>query len=773
MTEATIDPVCGMTVNPSATRGGSHTHEGRTYYFCNPRCRERFAANPQQYLAPTPPPASTAAPPTASVSGDADIYTCPMHPEVRQHGPGSCPKCGMALEPATLNLDAPEDDSELRGMTRRFWVAAALSLPTFVLAMGDLIPGRPLEALISPGNAVWLQLLLATPVVVWGGWPFFVRAYTSLVTRQLNMFTLIALGVLAAFGFSLVATLFPDFLPQSLRHGGAPPVYYEASAVIVTLVLLGQVLELRARSATSGALRALLGLAPKTARRLDADGNESDVPLAHVMVGDRLRVRPGEKVPVDGVVLEGSSAVDESSITGEPVPVEKAIGAEVVAGTLNGAGSFILRAEHVGQATLLSQIVKLVGEAQRSRAPIQSLADRVSAWFVPGVVVVALLTAVAWLGWGPEPRGVYALVNAVAVLIIACPCALGLATPMSIMVGTGRGAELGVLVKQAEALERLERIDTLVLDKTGTLTEGRPTLQAVLPAPGVAELELLGLAGSLEKGSEHPLASAIVEGATARGARFEAVTHFHAASGKGIAGKVGARDVLVGTEQFLLEKGVAVDALRSRVEQHRERGQTVVWVAVDGQLAGCLAAEDRVKTTTREALSGIRALGIRIVMLTGDSPATASAVARQLGIEEVHAGVLPSEKHAVITELKRQGRKVAMAGDGTNDAPALAAADVGIAMGSGTDIALQSAGVTLVRGDLRGVLTARRLSASVMRNVRQNLAFAFLYNTLGIPLAAGVLYPWFGLLLSPMLASAAMAFSSVSVIANALRLRHA
>ena len=771
MIEKAIDPVCGMTVNPGAARGGNHTHEGQTYYFCNPRCRERFAADPGHYLAPKPAP--TPAPPAAPAPSDAEIYTCPMHPEVRQQGPGSCPKCGMALEPATVSLDTPPDDSELRDMTRRFAVAAALTLPTFVLAMGDLIPGRPVDALVSPSTAVWLQLALATPVVVWGGWPFFVRGYTSLVTRQLNMFTLIALGVLAAFGFSLVATFFSDLLPHTLQHGAAPPVYYEASAVIVTLVLLGQVLELRARSATSGALRALLGLAPKTARRLDAQGNESDVPLAHVMVGDRLRVRPGEKVPVDGVVVEGTSAVDESSITGEPVPVEKTAGTQAVAGTLNGTGSFILRAERVGHATLLSQIVKLVGEAQRSRAPIQGLADRVSAWFVPAVVLVALLTALAWLGWGPEPRGIYALVNAVAVLIIACPCALGLATPMSIMVGTGRGAELGVLVKQAEALERLERVDTLVLDKTGTLTEGRPTLQAVLVAPGFAEPELLSLAGSLEKGSEHPLASAIVEGALSRGARFEQVNDFRAEPGKGIVGKVGQRQVLVGTERFMLEQGAAVDALKEQVEQNRAQGQTVVWVAVDGRLAGCLVAADRVKATTPEALEGIKALGIRIVMLTGDSPTTARAVARQLGIEEVHAGVLPAQKHAIISELKQSGRKVAMAGDGTNDAPALAAADVGIAMGSGTDVAMQSAGVTLVKGDLRGVLKARKLSSSVMRNVRQNLAFAFLYNTLGIPLAAGVLYPAFGLLLSPMLASAAMAFSSVSVIANALRLRHA
>ncbi|MES1186162.1 MAG: heavy metal translocating P-type ATPase [Myxococcales bacterium] len=789
MSEVSKDPVCGMTVDPAKARGGSHEHAGHTYYFCNPRCRERFAADPAKYLEPKPEPSTEPAPPpepeapalvAAPARANADakpraavIYTCPMDPEVRQVGPGVCPKCGMALEPATVSLDEPEDDAELRDMSRRLVVCAVLTVPTFILAMSEMLPGRPLEALVSPAASVWWQLGFAAPVVLWGGRPFFERGWRSLVTRRLNMFTLIALGTFAAFGFSLFATFWPHALPHDMAHGMAPPVYYEASAVIVTLVLLGQVLELRARRATSGALRALLGLSPKTARRVNPDGRETDVALDEVVVGDRLRVRPGEKVPVDGRVLEGSSAVDESSITGEPLPVEKTPGAQVVGGTLNGQGSFVLQAERVGQETLLAQIVKLVGEAQRSRAPIQRLADVASAWFVPGVVMTALVTAAIWGVWGPEPRLAHALVNAVAVLIVACPCALGLATPMSIMVGTGRGAGVGILVRRAEALEQLEQVDTLVVDKTGTLTEGRPRLEAVLPAEGFDEVGLLQLAASLERVSEHPLASAVVAGATARGLELRAAEGFLSVSGKGIRGQVDGRAVLIGTESFLGEAGVPVAALASQGAALREQGQTVVFVAVNGGLAGLLAIADPIKESAKGALAELRTLGLQIVMLTGDSSVTAASVAKRLGIEQVHAGALPADKHAIVSRLKQQGHKVAMAGDGTNDAPALAAADVGIAMGTGTDVAIHSAGITLVKGDLQGVVRARKLSASVMRNVRQNLAFAFVYNLLGIPLAAGLLYPFFGLLLSPMFAGAAMAFSSVSVIGNALRLRHA
>ena len=780
MTETTArDPVCGMTVNPATARGGSHTHAGHTYYFCGPRCRERFAADPERFLHP---PAAKAPPPAAEVPANYQLptansqlssYTCPMHPEVQSPGPGSCPKCGMALERAVVSIDAPEDDAELRDMSRRLLVCTVLTLPTFVLAMAEMLPGRPLDALVGHGAGVWWQLAFAAPVVLWGGWPFFQRGWTSLVTRQLNMFTLIALGTLAAFGFSLFATLAPHALPGSMAHGAGTPVYYEASAVIITLVLLGQVLELRARRATSGALRALLGLSPKTARRLAADGSESDVPLSEIVVGDRLRVRPGEKVAVDGSVLDGQSAVDESSITGEPIAVEKAAGTRVIGGTLNGSGSFVMRADRVGHATLLAQIVQLVSEAQRSRAPIQRLADAASAWFVPSVVAAALVTALIWGVWGPEPRVAHALVNAVAVLIIACPCALGLATPMSIMVGTGRGASLGILIKRAEALEQLQQVDTLVVDKTGTLTEGRPRLEAVVAALGFDEAELLALSASVERPSEHPLASAIVAAALGRAARLQEPSEFRAESGKGIRARVGSRDVVIGTEAWLSEHQVDAAALQAETARRRAQGQTVVLVAVDGAFAGLLAVADPIKATTPEALAELKKLGLRIVMLTGDSAATAHSVARELGIEEVHAGVLPAEKHAVVTALKQRGRRVAMAGDGTNDAPALAAADVGIAMGTGTDVAMQSAGITLVSGDLRGLVRARRLSVSVMRNIRQNLGFAFIYNGLGIPIAAGLLYPFFGLLMSPMFAGAAMAFSSVSVIGNALRLRRA
>jgi Cu+-exporting ATPase len=771
MSETAKDPVCGMTVNPVAARGGSFEHAGHTYYFCNPRCRERFAADPQRYLSPSP-PVPSAAPVAASPARDGTIYTCPMHPEVRQVGPGPCPKCGMALEPATLSLDQPEDDSELLDMQRRLLVSAPLALVTALVAMSEMLPGRPLEAVLPGRVGVWLQLALATPVVLWGGWPFFQRGWASLVTRQLNMFTLIALGTAAAFGFSLMATLAPGLLPHAAGHGGEP-IYFEASAVIVALVQLGQVLELRARRATSGALRALLGLSPKNARRIDAQGREVDVPLAAVVVGDRLRVRPSEKIPVDGVVLEGSSAVDESSLTGEPIPVEKAAGSRVVGGTLNGNGSFVMQAEHVGHETLLARIVSLVGEAQRSRAPIARLADRASAWFVPAVLVVALSTALVWGLVGPEPRGVHALVNAVAVLIIACPCALGLATPMSIMVGTGRGAQLGVLIRQAEALERLAKVDTLVVDKTGTLTEGRPRLQASVPASGFERAQVLQWAASLEQGSEHPLASAIVSAAQDEGLALLPPVDFRAASGKGISGLVGGKKLLIGTERFLSESGVDVSELTAALAERRQAGQTVVLVAVDARCAGLLAIADPIKSSTRAALDELRQAGLHLVMLTGDALATARQVAAELGIADVHADLLPHQKLERIGELKQEGRRVAMAGDGTNDAPALAAADVGIAMGTGTDVALQSAGITLVRGDLRGIVRARQLSSQVMQNIRQNLVLAFAYNALCIPIAAGALYPAFGVLLSPMFASLAMALSSVSVIANALRLRHA
>ena len=679
----------------------------------------------------------------------------------------------MALEPVLLSADEPEDDSELRDLSRRFVASALLTVPNVVMAMREMLAGGDMVGELWPTPGVALQLLLSTPVVVWGGWPFFKRGWASLRTRQLNMFTLISIGTFSAFFFSLWVTFSMGSLPAEISWNPTHYIYYEASAVIVTLVLLGQVLELRARRATSGALRALLRLSPKTARRVNDDGAEVDVPLAEVIVGDRLRVRPGEKVPVDGRVLEGHSAVDESSLSGEPLPVEKIAGTDVVGGTLNGQGSFVMRAERVGQHTLLSQIVSLVSEAQRSRAPVQRLADAVSAWFVPAVVLSALATAFIWGNWGPEPRLAHALVNAIAVLIIACPCALGLATPMSIMVGTGRGAELGVLFKQAEALEQLEKVDTLVIDKTGTLTEGRPRLEAVVPARDFDEATLLGLVASLERASEHPLASAVVKGAEERSVPLSQATDFRAETGKGISGSVGGRRLLVGTEAFLREHDIDPGAALAAIEERRRLAETVVLVAIDGRFAGFVAVADPIKDSAAEALSELRRLGLNIVMLTGDSAATAHSVAKALGIDDVRAGLLPAQKHDIVRELQAQGRKVAMAGDGTNDAPALAAADVGIAMGTGTDVALKSAGITLVKGDLRGVVRARRLSMQVMKNIKQNLAFAFAYNALGIPLAAGVLYPFFGLLLSPMIAGAAMAFSSVSVVVNALRLRRA
>jgi Cu+-exporting ATPase len=739
-----VDPVCGMEVDPTAPRGGSLEHAGETYHFCSPRCRERFAADPGKFLAPAEP----APPPPRGTR-----YVCPMHPEIVRDGPGSCPICGMALEPEVATLgDAP--DPELVSMTRRFWVSAALTLPVFVLAM------------LEVGSA-WVQLALATPVVLWGGWPFFQRAYASVKNRSANMFTLIAMGTGAAYLYSVAATLFPALMPR-----GARGVYFEAAAVITTLVLLGQVLELRARHATSGAIRALLRLAPKTARRV-AGGSEEDVPLEAIVRGDLVRVRPGEAVPVDGAVEEGESAVDESMVTGEPIPVEKTAGARVTGGTVNGTGSLLVRAERVGEETLLAQIVRMVAAAQRSRAPIQRLADLVSSWFVPAVILVAAATAFVWGFFGPEPRAVYALVNAVAVLIIACPCALGLATPMSIMVGTGAGARHGVLVKNAEALEVLEKVDTLVVDKTGTLTEGRPRLVTVEPV-GLDEPTLLSLAAALERRSEHPLAAAIVRGAEERGLALDAeVTDFRSITGQGVTGRVGGRAVALGNRALL---GDAWDAtLAARAEALRADGQTVLLAAIDGRAAGLLGVADPIKASAPEALRELRAAGLRVVMVTGDHRATAEAVARRLGdlVDEVRAGVLPDEKGEVVARLAAQGAVVAMAGDGVNDAPALARAHVGIAMGTGTDVAMESAGVTLVHGDLRGIVRARRLSRAVMRNIRQNLFFAFVYNVLGVPIAAGVLFPFFGVLLSPMIASAAMSLSSVSVIANALRLRNA
>jgi Cu+-exporting ATPase len=825
------DPVCGMTVDPGKARGGSAAHGGQTYYFCNPRCREKFVADPGKYIAAASPQApgghaghdhreqdpghtalrSTQATETARVAERETVrttYVCPMDPEVRRPSPGACPKCGMALEPETptpttrteyvcpmhpeIVRDAPgacpicgmaleprtvsaldDENPELVDMRRRFWVSVAFTLPTFLLAMSDLIPGQPVLRFLSAEASGWVQLALSAPVVLWGGLPFFQRGWTSIVNRSLNMFTLIALGTAAAFGFSVFALLFPSLLPHAMAHEGMAPIYFEASAVIVTLVLLGQVLELRARHATSGAIRALLGLAPKTARRIANDGSEHDVPLEHVVVGDRLRVRPSEKVPVDGAVLEGSSSVDESMLTGEPIPVEKSTGSIVTGGTLNGTGTFVMEAKRVGKETLLAQIVTMVGEAQRSRAPIQRLADLVSAWFVPSVVVIALLTAGAWAVWGPEPRLIYGLVNAVAVLIIACPCALGLATPMSIMVGTGRGAQAGVLIKNAEALEIFQKVDTLVVDKTGTLTEGKPRVQSVVATGGHSEASVLALAAALEKGSEHPLAEAVLAAASARGLELPPVEGFEARVGRGVIGTIAGGQAALGNQRLSEELGVDLGELAAQAELLRRKGQTVVFILHRGATVGLLGIADPIKATTPEALRNLEELGVHVVMLTGDNRTTAEAVARELQIDEVHAEVLPEQKDRVVAELQAAGKTVAMAGDGTNDAPALARAHVGIAMGTGTDVAMRSAGVTLVKGDLMGIVRARRLSGYVMRNIRQNLFFALIYNTLGVPVAAGVLYPLFGVLLSPMLASAAMAFSSVSVISNALRLRHA
>jgi Cu+-exporting ATPase len=754
------DPVCGMTVDPQKTPH-RHLHQDRTYYFCSSGCRSKFAAEPAKYPGKQAPPAAEL--PTGT------IYTCPMHPEIRRAGPGSCPICGMALEPLE---PAAGPNPELADMTRRLWIGLALAVPVVALEMGGHLTN--LHMIVGQSASNWIQLVLATPVVLWAGWPFFVRGWQSLVSRNLNMFTLVAMGTGVAWLYSIVATIVPGAFPPAFRdHDGAVAAYFEAAAVITVLVLLGQVLELRAREQTSGAIKALLDLAPKTARRVRADGSDEEVPLDIVDVGDRLRVRPGEKVPVDGVLLEGRSSLDESMVTGESMPVTKEQGAKLIAGTLNQTGGFIMRADKVGRDTLLAQIVQMVAAAQRSRAPIQRLADQVSGWFVPAVIIIAALAFIAWAAFGPEPRLAYGLVAAVAVLIIACPCALGLATPMSIMVGVGRGAQAGVLVKNAEALERLEKVDTLVVDKTGTLTEGKPKVVAVVAVEGFDEKEVLRLAAGIERASEHPLARAITDAAGERGISIPEVTGFDSPTGKGVTGTVESRRVILGNANFFAESGISTAALDADAERLRGDGATAVYLAVDGKAAGIIAIADPVKSTTPAALRALTNEGVRVVMLTGDNRTTAQAVARRLGIAEVEAEVLPDRKSAVIEQLRRQGRVVAMAGDGVNDAPALAAADVGIAMGTGTDAAIESAGVTLLGGDLTGIVRARRLSAATMGNIRQNLFFAFVYNAAGVPIAAGVLYPSFGILLSPIIAAAAMSLSSVSVVANALRLRHA
>jgi Cu+-exporting ATPase len=767
-----LDPVCGMTVHPESA-AGSHVHEGKTYYFCSHGCLARFRQDPSAYLIP---PAQRAAKATVVPSGSRVEYICPMDPEVIASEPGACPICGMALEPKIVTLEDTQNP-ELVDMTRRFWISLGPAVLAMILAMAEMIPGIALERVADGPMQNWAQLVLATPVVLWGGRPFFERAWISIVHRAPNMFTLIGLGTGAAYLYSVVATIVPGILPASFhRPDGSLPVYFEAAAVITLLVLLGQVLELRARGRTTSAMKALLRLAPKTARRIEENGEERDVPLEQVRVGDRLRVRPGERVPVDGVVIEGASAVDESMVTGESLPVEKAPGAQVTGGTINGAGSILLKAERVGRDTLLARIVQMVSDAQRSRAPIQRIADRVAGYFVPAVVAVSVVTSMAWAVWGPEPKLAYALVNAVAVLIIACPCALGLATPMSIMVGTGRGATAGVLIRKAEALEVLGKVDTLVFDKTGTLTEGKPRLVSIRFVPPWGDREVLQLAASLERRSEHPVASAVIAGAEQRGLAPGPVREFRSVTGYGVTGFVGEHAVAVGTAALLRERldvtdpGLAV--LEEEAGRLRAEGQTTVFVAVDGKTAGLLGVADPVKSSTPEAVRLLKDQGVRMVMITGDHHLTAQAVARQLGITEVHAGVLPEQKGRIIADLKLQGRVVAMAGDGINDAPALALAHVGIAMGTGTDIAMESAGMTLVKGDLRALVRAIRLSRATMKNIRQNLFFAFAYNLAGVPVAAGVLYPVWGLLLSPMIASAAMTFSSVSVIANALRLRH-
>ena len=756
--EGVIDPVCGMTVDPHTAKHRAD-YRGHTYYFCSAGCREKFVADPQKYLGAR----------QAETVPEGTIYTCPMHPQIRQIGPGSCPICGMALEPEIAGTEVGPNP-ELVDMTRRFWIGLVLSLPVVALEMGGHLTN--LHMLLGKNLSNWIQFVLATPVVLWAGWPFFVRGWQSLVTRNLNMFTLIAMGTGVAWLYSVVAVLMPNLFPAAFRDTeGAVAVYFEAAAIITVLVLLGQVLELRAREATSGAIRALLDLAPKTARRVKDDGSDEEISLDTVQVGDRLRVRPGDKVPVDGVVLEGRSALDESMVTGESMPVTKEKDSRVIGGTINKSGSFVMRADKIGRDTLLSRIVQMVASAQRSRAPIQRLADQVSAWFVPTVIAIALIAFMAWATFGPEPRVAFGLVAAVSVLIIACPCALGLATPMSIMVGVGRGAQAGVLIKNAEALERMEKIDTLVIDKTGTLTEGKPKVVAVKPAPGFDETKVLQLAASVERGSEHPLAEAIVAAAAERNLALSPVRDFDSPVGKGVIGMIEDKRLALGNARFLGELNIDTSALSAEAERLRGDGATAIFLAVNGKPAGVIAIADPVKATTPDALRALAAEGIRVVMLTGDNRTTAQAVARLLGIAEVEAEVLPDRKSAIVEKLHREGRAVAMAGDGVNDAPALAAAEVGIAMGTGADVAIESAGITLLKGDLTGIVKARALSAAVMRNIRQNLFFAFIYNALGVPVAAGVLYPIFGVLLSPIIAAAAMALSSVSVVGNALRLR--
>ncbi len=761
-TDKVRDVVCGMSVDP-ATAKNHHDHGGKTYYFCGRKCRDKFAADPAAYLEAVAPP-----PPAAPAGA---TWTCPMHPEVNRPGPGSCPLCGMALEPMTPT-GTEDANPELLDMMRRFRVGLVLSLPLLVLAMGADMWPEAFAAILPARTALWLQFALATPVVLWGGAQFFVRGWQSVINRSLNMFSLIALGTAVAYGESVVATLMPGLFPASFRGmNGEVGVYYEAAAVITTLVLLGQVLELRARAQTGGAIRALLDLAPKMARIIRADGGETDIALEQVKPGDRLRVRPGEKVPVDGVVIEGHSTIDESMLSGEPIPVEKSQGDKITGATLNTTGTLVMRAERIGADTLLARIVAMVAQAQRSRAPIQSLADKVAGWFVPGVMLVALVTFIAWSLWGPPPAMGFALVNAVAVLIIACPCALGLATPMSIMVATGRGARAGVLVRNAEALEMMEKVDTLVIDKTGTLTEGKPRLTGVTALPGISESELLQLVASLERGSEHPLSAAITKGAEAKGLALASVSDFRAETGKGAIGRVDGKEIAVGNLALLTTLAIAPGALAAAAEARRQNGETVVLVAIDGHPAGLVAVADPIKETAAAAIAALRADGIRIVMLTGDSRTTAEAVGRTLGISDVVADVLPDQKAAAIMDLQTKGAFVAMAGDGINDAPALAQAQVGIAMGTGADVAMESAAVTLVKGDLQGIVRARHLSRATMANIRQNLFFAFIFNALAVPIAAGVLYPATGLLLNPMIASAAMSLSSITVISNALRLR--
>jgi P-type Cu+ transporter len=815
-----------MTVDPNRAAAQS-VHDGKTFYFCCQSCATKFAASPEKYLTaasstpatgapvqligiaaakqsspaltpPSAPPKQRAAAdyicpmdpevhqdhpgacPKCGMALEPAIptqpatrieYTCPMHPQIVRPGPGSCPICGMALEPREATGEQDENP-ELADMTRRFRISVALTIPILALAMSDLIPGRPLQNILSPRAIGWIELILATPVVLWAGWFFFQRGWASIINRSLNMFTLIALGTGTAYVFSVIAVLFPQIFPDSFRvMGGGLPIYFEAAAAITTLVILGQVLELRARSRTSTAIRSLLKLSPKSARLVRADGTEIDVPVEHIAVGDLLRVRPGEKVPIDGVITEGESSVDESLMTGEPIPVEKLSGARVIGGTVNGTGTFIMRAERVGSDTLLSQIVRMVSEAQRSRAPVQKLADRVAGYFVPAVILIAIITFIAWAIYGPEPKMAHALLNAVAVLIIACPCALGLATPMAIMVGTGRGALAGILVKNAEALEIFEKVDTLVVDKTGTLTEGRPRVVSVIPATSLDEKQILRFAATLERGSEHPLAGAILAAAKERSVDLGSLTEFQSRSGKGVLGKVDGHAVALGNRALFAELEITSGELEKSAKSQESDGQTVMFVAADGAMIGIIGVADPIKSTTPEALAKLHREGIRIIMLTGDSRATADSVARKLGIDQVHAEILPGQKSEIVKQLQAEGHIVAMAGDGVNDAPALSQANVGIAMGTGTDVAMESAGITLLRGDLLGLARARTLSRATMRNIRQNLFFAFVYNSVGVPIAAGVLYPFFGLLLSPILASAAMTFSSVSVITNALRLR--